>query len=811
MIYLFSAASFLGAFLLFLVQPMVAKIALPTLGGAPYVWNGCMVFFQAALLGGYVYAHIATSKLSRRNLPIVHLLFMFAVMLIALPLHFTLSDNINPITHPMGWLFMLLITTVGLPFFVVSATAPMVQHWFARTAHKDAHNPYFLYAASNIGSFIALLGYPFIIEPLMPVVQQAWLFSLGYVVLIALFGGMAWFMRNASMTEVRTQAFEVAKTALKPLPRERAFWVLLAFIPSSLLYGVTTFVTTDIASVPLLWVLPLALYLLTFILVFANRPHGIALAKKLHVPAVLLLLILPLLPLALGTGLMLLHLLVFFIVAMACHGILSERRPHAAHLTEFYLLMSLGGVLGGLFNALLAPMIFNNVMEYPLILALSLPVAGTLYVKTMPPLREKLILALAGFSAVFVLPLLNVQGREQAAEVKFTERNFFGVNRVAYNPKLEAMQFWHGTTNHGVQSTREEDRLAPVAYYTLLKQVFALAPAKTKPVAVLGLGVGTVACYGARGQAFDMYEIDPAVERIARDENYFTYMRDCAPTKQVVLGDARLKLADAEDQRFGIMVMDAFTSDAIPVHLLTKEALALYASKLAPRGVMAFNISNRHINLKRVLSAVAAENGLVGITRLDLLQAQPNDEVANDRMLAAVRKCIHAERKAMADERKEILPPNRGRLGGGHKKVVSGKSLVDSSFIASNDSAAPHICLPSLGKGKCLVDGDAFIPHMPAVIPRHCEEVTPSSGKAQHAKDETGEGFKANASPTVTNCSGEERLRFASEWVVLARDWGDLLPLLEQEKGWYPLPKPQARYLWTDQFSNIVMSLKALE
>ena len=676
---LFLPPLFLSALLMFWSQPLVGKMILPLLGGTPMVWTTCMVFFQALLLAGYGYVHFSL-KLGVKRQAILHVLLL-AVSLIALPLGFDAARWEPPASdNPMGWLFLLLAASAGAPFFMLSATAPMLQAWFARTDHPAAGDPYFLYVTSNLGSLIGLLGFPTVAEVFLTVPGQTATWSVLYVLLVA---GIA----LASLVALGARESSTAKSAPKPAAHAfiigrpaaalRLRWVLLAFVPSSLFIGLTTYITTDIAAVPLLWILPLAGYLLTFIIAFMRKPvighdHAILLQPYFVLPVVVLFFW--------GSGhgsatffTIALHFFAFFVTALVCHGELARTRPDPEHLTEFYFLLSFGGVLGGIFNAILAPVAFTSLVEYPLVLLLALflrPGAGA---ESVPRLAPKdlvlpgavlavllfslwrfpdtfadadsstqttigIILALIAAAAakrpwrigliasaiLLAQALFPIGGRTDALK---EERNFFGVIRVTQEEKPPMMTMYHGTTNHGAQSLEPAKRLTPQTYYfpgSPITQAFRF-PVAARPgakLSVLGLGTGALACLARPGQTFTYYEIDPAVERMARDTTLFTFLRDCPPEIKVVLGDGRLTLQRIPDASQDLLVMDAFTSDAVPVHLLTREALDMYMTKLKEDGVLVYHISNRYLDLKPVLAGLGADAGLE--TFLQEYDAPPN-------------------------------------------------------------------------------------------------------------------------------------------------------------------------------------------
>jgi hypothetical protein len=669
----FTVALFMSSTLLFLVQPMFAKMILPLLGGTPAVWNTAMLFFQAVLLGGYLYAHASIAWLGVRRQAALHLLIV-ALPLLILPISVP-ADWAPPNQGQTLWLLLLLCVSLGPPFFVVSSTAPLLQSWFATTRHRSSGDPYFLYAASNLGSMLSLLAYPLFVESRLRLADQTRVWTFGYGLFVVLIAGCAVAVWRRTRTEDRAVAVErpAEVPVSEPLSLVRRLrWIALAFVPSSLMLGVTSYLTTDIASVPLLWIVPLSLYLLSFILVFSPtlaRSRG-PLVRVL--PFLLLALAVVILVKATGpTWLMIpLHLGAFFAAAVVLHGELSRDRPSTRHLTQFYLWIAVGGVLGGLFNALIAPIVFNSVIEYPVAIVLAallmpsyssdpvyakrsrldvaiplgvgiLAVALALGVRAMgmePSQLTGRLLAIgipvvlilsfdrrpvrfgSGIAALLIAAALPIGTDERPV---YSDRSFFSVHRVMEDPDGRYRELVHGNTIHGRQDLDPERTTTPLTYYHRtgpLGAVFPdiLGPPEDLRVGVIGLGTGTMACYKRPGERWTFYEIDPQVERIARNPRLFTFLRDCAPEADVVLGDARLKLASAPDEGYGILVVDAFSSDSIPVHLVTREAVALYRSKLSPDGVLMFHISNRYLDLRPVLANLAADAGMVAQVGEDL-------------------------------------------------------------------------------------------------------------------------------------------------------------------------------------------------
>ncbi|RYE32813.1 MAG: hypothetical protein EOP23_11005 [Hyphomicrobiales bacterium] len=610
------ATIFVSAFLLFGIQPMFAKMVLPKLGGSPGVWSVAMVFFQAVLLAGYGYAHLLVSRLTLRRAALIHLTLMIVVLATSLPIHIAAGFERPPQEGEALWLIGLFAVSVGLPFFAVAANGPLLQAWFARSGHSHAADPYFLYAASNIGSFLALIAYPLVVEPLLPLAIQASGWTWGFALLLAGIAACAGLAIGTGRMDA--PALAPAAPAVPIASTQRFGWVALAFVPSGLLVAVTAHISADIAAVPLLWVLPLALFLLTFVIVFQRRPvlpHRWMLCLQI----VLLLGMILAIPFQsrVGWGVSLaLHLGLFFATAMVAHGELVQRRPDASRLTEFYLWMSFGGVLGGLFSGLLAPMLFNAVIEYPILI-----MAGLLCRPEIAAGRAPRPLKLGLIAATAIVTIFLVSGDRQRTD---SIRSFFGINWISETEDGRFRKLVHGTTVHGVQRLRNDDgsavtgRPEPLSYYftggAIADGIEALRRARggtLGKVASVGVGTGSLACRIRAGEDWTFYEIDARVVSLATDPARFSFISQCAPNVPFVIGDARLTLADAASGSLDLIVIDAFSSDAIPVHLLTREALGLYLSKLAPDGAMLFHISNRNMDLAPVVAATAREQGLV--------------------------------------------------------------------------------------------------------------------------------------------------------------------------------------------------------
>jgi hypothetical protein len=774
MLWLFAITIFSSAALLFLVQPMVGKMVLPLAGGSSAVWNTCMVFFQAALLGGYLYSHVVTKKLTMKWQVIVHALVAlcaFALLPMQVPKDWVPPSGTMSLTL---WMIGLLGVAVGLPFFVVSTTGPLVQSWFSKTDHPTAKDPYFLYGASNIGSAIGLLGYPLLVEPNGTLGGQsllwAGLFAMLAVLLIAC--GVASMKSQARQEEESPRHREtLAPTSPSIAWRRRGFWTLLAAVPSSLMIGVTQHISTDVASVPLLWVVPLFLYLITFTLAFSpNLPvrswvigWGVAALAIVDAWIVMTGRHGPILVVG-GV-----HVLSFFMAALMCHRRLADDRPSPDRLTEFYFFIALGGVIGGIFNALVAPVVFTHLYEYPIAIAAAcllrpwgsksaeVPTnllsewrarlhgwltparawVGAVVVVTAlwcamlgmdvitrgasaievihwrtAPTLGLLVLVLvffrhpAFFGTGLLVLMITGQGLTtyENRRTLAVRRSFFGINHVyAFDPTIKSQDgqgdvvkgdapvaYWllHGTTTHGAQLRGMQKRLRPDGttfdfdpageprtyfhrrgpvgeifkairnshpfYATMrgeelagigglvqgsvlarglsplpidlsasslagmgtLSQIAAAEREGAGPlahVAIIGLGTGSMVAYAERGQTFDVYEIDPAVVEIAATPEYFTFLRDArarGATVNVIVGDGRLRIANAKDGTYGLVFIDAFSSDSIPVHLLTIEAVKLLLDKARPDGVVAFHISNRHFELAPVLARAAREFGV---------------------------------------------------------------------------------------------------------------------------------------------------------------------------------------------------------
>jgi MFS family permease len=767
---LFAVTLFVSALLLFMVQPMIGRMILPLLGGSPAAWNTCMVFFQFVLLLGYLYADWLSHRYGPRRQVAIHLAVLgTAIVVFALAAAFgerhtpiailkslVASDSDYPIIGVLG----LLGIAIGIPFFAVSTTAPLLQHWFSKTDHPAARDPYFLYAASNVGSLLSLLAYPLITEPSLTINQQAWAWAIGF----ALFLGLVLACGKSGLARCpKPDDVERRSVAASSLTIGRMIhWIALAFVPSSLMIGVTTYMTTDIASIPLLWVIPLALYLITFIIAFARMPKWFRLVLANAAPVVTLLLIYVII-----TGqtmpsmfwLLGLHLITYFLLSLMCHCELAHDRPEPALLTKFFLLVSVGGVLGGIFNAILAPLLFPLPFEYSIALAVGCFLVPRLTVEESTPKQKRnarmldFMIPLGMLVAVMMLegsrnsstfrdvilfltdtvnsvvrsltdnvlikPVKVADGlvwavplivcfffidrpirfglcvaailvvgefrRLNLGNSEVIERSYFGILKVDATsiPQLEYQRnpdgsirlsekgrpltqlrlddrnqpiensylrsLVHGTTLHGKQglmpfpwfSPQTGDSIVdaaaalvgpgpygydwprqPLTYYHRTGPVGHLfrLTSERQPhsrVAMVGLGTGSVACYANSQLDLTFYEIDPTVKRLVFDtDQHFTYVTDAkkrGAKVDCVLGDARLKLEQAENASYDLLLVDAFSSDAIPIHLITREAMSLYMNRVSKSGLLALHISNKYINLEFPVAKLAESLGLAAL------------------------------------------------------------------------------------------------------------------------------------------------------------------------------------------------------
>ncbi len=651
--WIFVATILTGSFLLFLVQPMVARMALPQLGGAPAVWNSAMLVYQALLLGGYAYAHLL-GKLMPKAQAAVHILLLLCAA-VWLPI------GVNSTPTPAGvepalWTPWLLAASIGPLFFAISAQAPLLQRWFAFIC--PGRDPYALYAASNVGSFAGLIAYPLLVEPLLPLRVQSWGWSIGYALVFVLVIGCGWLLPHRREQAVASEQWDGEAPA-----RWRVLhWIVLALVPSGLMLATSTFLTTDIVAVPLLWVLPLGLYLLSFTVAFADR-RGLANAITTYAPITILVF----------GGMMiggnhdypllsaLAALMLLFAVSVTLHARMYALRPAPARLTGFYLAMSVGGALGGVFAGLIAPVLFDWTYEYPLLILAAgilaplpylLPATQRLWQSGGAKLRIAALLAVAGlvalglvnpgamlgakpepiaFFGIVAIGLIAIGSRVPfvfalagalflfggyraltlSLEPGARTRSYFGVYTIIRGKDVNELQ--HGTTLHGIQLTGSPEReRTPTTYYVPgsgVGEALRAAPAiygRAARIGIVGLGTGTLACYAQPGQQWRFYEIDPVVVRIARDSGAFTFLKRCAPDAQIVMGDARLSLSEEPAGSLDLLALDAFSSDAVPMHLMTREAFDTYGRVLGRRGLLLVHVSNRYLDLPPVVARTAS-------------------------------------------------------------------------------------------------------------------------------------------------------------------------------------------------------------
>ena len=697
----FTAAVFSSALLLFAVQPMFTRMVLPRLGGSPSVWSVAMVFFQTMLLAGYAYAHILMRAARPAVAVAIHVVLLITAGL-TLPLSIAHGWGDPPGNWTALWLIGLFVVSIGLPFFALSANNPLLQAWFVRTGHPGGKDPYFLYAASNIGSFLALLSYPLILEPALSLRQHNLLWSGGYWLLFVLIAACGYLLLRSSE---RAAAVEGAGVAVSPAPAWPVLgrWAFLAAVPSGLLVAVTAYISTDVAAAPLLWVMPLSLYLLTWVLVFQPRPllphRRMLVAQPFAIAGIVVLLAeadsdLPLLFVLAA------HLIAFFVIALASHGELARQRPPAEHLTTFYLALSAGGMIGGLFAGLIAPFAFSWVAEYPILLVLAglcrpmpartirppagagawpprdrlfWPIAVALGLALLVPgiifgwmpregatnavLVTVLVVAFVSlllmrhpFKAAFAIAVAVAMIRLYPGDEARTQtvRSFFGVHKIYETPDGVYRVLMNGTTVHGAQKITDSQgkplsgRPEPLTYYhakSPMAEVIRAARARKGAlrVAVIGLGSGSLACYFAPGDEWRFFEIDPTIVDIARDHPRFGFVRSCAPDVPIVLGDARLTLAREPDHHYDLIIVDAYSSDAIPIHLATREAMAIYKAKLRPDGIVTLHLSNRNLALDDVAVGIAAANGMKTWIYDDAKEQDNDDEYvyASDVAIAA--------------------------------------------------------------------------------------------------------------------------------------------------------------------------------
>jgi hypothetical protein len=627
---IYSIVIFLSAFLLFQIQPIISRFILPWFGGTPTVWSTAQLFFQILLLGGYAYSHLLTVRWSPHRQTTIHSisLLVAAIFIILMTIYWgvpILPDDRNkpdPLGDPIIHILLILLLGVGLPFFLLSTTGPLLQNWFRLT--EKGRSPYHLYALSNAGSMIALISYPFIVEPVMRLKTQAWIWGTLFLIFLFFVGYCAARVRFHLKDVAYIKNIDIGSTKYrygKLKNKSLFYWTILASIGSTMLLAITNQISQEVAVFPFLWILPLALYLLTFILCFSSEKWYSRnfIVLGLSISTALFLLILINYPMNIIIQVILYAALLFF-GCMVCHGELYKSRPSAVHLTTFYLMVSLGGALGGLFVNLIAPHIFKGFWElhlslillyilliYSLIKDSSSIMHGKRFWITAP-----ILLGLFAFLTTFSMLII----RTTVLNVNYISRNFYGIIRVweppNKDPSYSKLTMSHGVTLHGYQFRSDELKTTPTSYYGNLsgisKAIVSLRWRQQSSygisslrVGVVGLGVGTLAAYGQEGDYFRFYEINPDVINIAQGENaYFSYLSDTDADYEIILGDGRLSLENEllnENNHFDILIMDAFSDGAVPTHLLTKEAFSIYFQHLNPDGVLAVNVSNHHLDL----------------------------------------------------------------------------------------------------------------------------------------------------------------------------------------------------------------------
>jgi hypothetical protein len=658
----YAATVFIGAFLLFQVQPLVGKAILPWFGGTPAVWTTCMLVFQVLLFGGYAYAHLTSRYLTPRDQACLHIALL-AVALVWLPIVPNPAWKLTASEWPALRIILVTVSSVGLPYFLLSSTGPLVQGWFSGT--HPGQSPYRLYSLSNLASLLALLSYPFVVEPAFSIATQSLLWSGLFAAFAILCGASALLMPRQTMPAAQSEKFaprsSVEDVAANPTGEAAAvgptwgligLWFGMAMIPSVMLLATTNRVCLDVAVIPFLWIVPLALYLITFILCFdgehwySRRFYVIASGGSLLFVCWLFMLG------SAGPAIILQvagYFSALFFLCMVCHGELVALKPAPRHLTTFYLTISAGGAAGGLFVGLLAPLLFVSYYELHLgILGFSL-LSLTVLVREERRIRLPLPAWFPGATLVALLvgatALMSQIGRHASGSVAVS-RNFYGVLKVEQKPAARAedsvIEFFHGWIIHGTQFVVPEKRHIPTAYYGRSSGVgeALLRHHADRPrhVGLVGLGVGTLAAYGQAGDRYRMYEINPDVITIAR--THFTFLNDSPAEQTIVTGDARLALEAEEPQDFDILVLDAFSGDAIPMHLLTREAMGVYLKHVKSDGLIACHISNLHFDLRPVLAGLAQEYGLKYVVRRSESDRQTATQAALWVLLARDRELL---------------------------------------------------------------------------------------------------------------------------------------------------------------------------
>ncbi len=684
-ILLFSLTIFISSTLLFSIQPMFAKLILPNFGGAPQVWNTCMMFYQLILLSGYVCAHLL-SKISHLKVRLYMQVTLVLLPLLMLPVSTIYTENAEHSVSPMIPLLTLLSLSVGLPFFILSMLSPLLQKWFSYSHFEDAQDPYFLYAASNFGSFFGLLSYPLIIEPWLTLEQQHQLWAQSYYLLVALIALCSFIVLKFSSKEPLDSISIPTNPGSPPTVKQYGKWLLLAFIPSSMMLGVSTHITTELFPIPLLWILPLSLYLLTMVLSFA-RHKIIPQHWLINLAPGMILLVLLLLTTKTVSPVWLIfpiHLLMLFVISMIFHSKLFELRPSATYLTNFYISLAVGGALGGIFNAIISPAIFNSILEYPITLILAslflpqrrhvvevfasllrrilsglLPVIfmvitiitleallryGIISTHSMQTMGKYLIIVLPfflcyllinkrfSFSISITLCFFLASHATSSDSILHRERSFYGNHIISENTSGSHRMLHHGITMHGIQNSNTKLAHIPGAYYHPsgpAGQIFIYFNDKPSNIGVIGLGIGSLPTYLTDVQTLTFFEIDPTVIRIAENTDYFSFIskaRERGVTVNIIEGDARLTMNKEENQSYDLLVVDAFTSGTIPMHLITQQAIQLYSDKIKDNGLIMFNISNHYLDFTHILCNQGNLYALNCLSRSDLIITQSDRE-----------------------------------------------------------------------------------------------------------------------------------------------------------------------------------------
>ncbi len=690
---------FVSAFLLFCCEPMVGKMVLPILGGAASVWTTCVLFFQTMLLAGYVYTHLLGKRKSVREQIIVHVLFML-LALPFLPIGFAAVSG-RPSDAPVSWLFGHLVLAAGIPFMVISATAPLLQNWLTRTPAAHGRDPYFLYSLSNAGSLLALIAYPLIFEPRFGVHAQSRLWLDGYGVLLTLVGvSAALIWRQASAKPIDHVNASVSDDGPAPAWKTRLQWLLASFVPSALMLAVTNHNALNVGSLPFLWVIPLAVYLLTFIMAFARRirlpRHVVSILATVALLAGFPLVVVNVPVYAVTIWeLMTAHVVILFACALLCHTALADNRPSTKYLTEFYFIVALGGVIGGIFTAIVAPAIFKTIFEYPLLVAavaffrspksdgrkfrtsdlawvagyaalviaaisilnwqkvdttsfqisfnpedisrdsIWVAATGSILITGILLLRKKVVAFALAFSALIIVLAIELPKNLENGTLIDIARDFFGVKKVLYDSSENARRLLHGDTLHGVEILDPEFIGVPVSYFhesSPIGDVMGLVGKREhSEIAIVGLGTGTIAGYGNSSRHMHFFDVDPQVVDIASRD--FTFLRHCAANCKIDVGDGRLLLQEQPDAGYDLIIQDAFNSDSIPSHLISREAVHMYMTKLRPGGILLFHVSNRYLDVEKLATVVAFDEGLQVFVRHDGDET-PTGKAASDWVVA---------------------------------------------------------------------------------------------------------------------------------------------------------------------------------